>query len=302
MIVEKLRGRILRGLQAGTLGQADRLPSARDLAGEFEVDHRVILAAYRRLADEGLVELRQRGGIYVAVDHSAEEGIPHLPQRWIVDVLEQALVREIPIPDLGEWIRRCTETLRLRAAVISTTSDQVGGICRELRDDFGLEADGMIAGEINLITPPLAIRRADVLLSTEAHADLVRKFGEDLKKPVIVVEIEPDVIIGDWALLLRQPVYAIVATPEFGEMLRSFFSAVPGSENLRIVVFGKDDLSTIPPDAPIYINQSVRSQLGGAKISGRILPAARIISTKTARRILEFVVRSNIEAMRALAR
>lgn len=62
VIVETLRGRILRGLQAGTLVSGDRLPSARDLVAEFEVDHRVILSAYRELAGEQLVELRQRGG------------------------------------------------------------------------------------------------------------------------------------------------------------------------------------------------------------------------------------------------
>ncbi len=84
VIADTLRGRILRGLQAGTLRNGDRLPSARDLAGEFEVDHRAILAAYRELAAEGLVELRQRGGIYVAIDHRHVGGITTiLPARTI---------------------------------------------------------------------------------------------------------------------------------------------------------------------------------------------------------------------------
>ena len=190
LIAETLRGRILRGVQAGTLHHGDRLPSARDLAGEFDVDHRAILAAYRELAAEELVELRQRGGIYVAVDHSVDGGVPLLPQSWIVDVLGQALAREIPVAELCEWLRRCTETLRLRAAVVTSTSDQVHGICRELRDDFGLEADGILVDELTSSpTPPLAIRRADLLLCTEAHAGSLRKIGDDFRKPVIVIEI-----------------------------------------------------------------------------------------------------------------
>lgn len=303
VIADTLRGRILRGLQAGTLEHGDRLPSARDLADEFEVDHRAILAAYRELAAEELVELRQRGGIYVTANHRVDSGIPLLPQSWIVDVLGQALAREIPVPELCEWLRRSTETLRLRAAVVTSTSDQAYGISRELRDDFGIEADGLLYGELTgRATLPLAIRRADVLLSTEAHAAAVRRIGDDLKKPVIVIEIRPDVIIGEWILLLRQPVYAIVATSAFGEMLRSFFSGVPGVENLRVLVFGKDDISTIPDDAPTYVSQNVRAQLGGVKVPGRILPAARTISAETARQILEFIVRSNIEAMHSLLR
>lgn len=302
MIADTLRGRILRGLQAGTLEHGDRLPSARDLASEFGVDHRAILAAYRELAAEELVELRQRGGIYVTAKHHSSGGIPFLPQKWIVDVLGQALAREIPVAELAEWLRRATETLRLSAAVVTSTSDQAYGISRELRDDFGIDAVGLPFTELGAETPPLAIRRADLILATEAHAVAVRKIAEDLRKPLIVIEVRPDVVIGEWALLLRQPVYAIVSTPDFGEMLRAFFSGVPGVENLRVLVFGKDDVSTIPDDAPTYVNQSVRAQLGGVRIPGRILPAARTISAKTATEILDFIVRSNIEAMRSLAR
>jgi len=303
VIADTLRGRILRGLQAGTLAHGDRLPSARDLVDEFEVDHRVILAAYRELVTEELVELRQRGGIYVAARHRVDGGVPLLPQGWIVDVLGQALAREIPVPELCEWLRRSTETLRLRGAVVTSTSDQAYGITRELRDDFGFEADGVLFDELtDRATLPLAIRRADLLLSTEAHASAVREIGADFRKPVIIIEIRPDVIIGEWALLLRQPVYAIVATSAFSDMLRSFFSAVPGVENLRVLVFGKDDISTIPDDAPTYVSQNVRAQLGGVRVPGRILPAARTISAKTARKLLDFIVRSNIEAMQSLGR
>lgn len=141
----------------------------------------------------------------------------------MVEVLGQALAREIPVPELGEWLRRCTETLRIRAAVIALTSDQVHGICRELRDDFGLEADGVLVDEVTSgAALPIAIRRADVLLSTEAHAAKVQSIGDDLKKTVIVTKVRPDLIIGEWVLLLRQPVYAVVATAAFGDMLRSF--------------------------------------------------------------------------------
>jgi len=50
--------------------------------------------------------------------------------------------------DLHEWLRRALETLRLRAAVITTTADQAFGLCRELRDDFGMEADAVLADEL----------------------------------------------------------------------------------------------------------------------------------------------------------
>ena len=299
-IAEILRGRVLRGLQAGALRPGDRLPSARDLIGEFNVDPRVILDAYRTLVGEGLVELRPRGGIYVAAKSPGAYGVPPLPEAWFAEILATGLAREIPGPELHEWLRRSIETLRLRATVVASTSDQASGLCRELRDDFGFEAEALLADEIqpSSVVPPLSVRRADLIVSTEAHRGWLTALTTDLRKPLVIVTVKPDLRVGEWALLLRRPVYALVASPEFGEILRRFFADVPGaSENLRILVFGRDDLAVIPEEAPTYVTQRVRDQLGSLRVPGRILPAARTISAESAREIFAFIVRSNIEAM-----
>lgn len=299
-ITEVMRGRILRGLHAGALRSGDRLPSARDLAAEFEVDHRLVLDAYRALVAEKLVELRPRGGIYVAARDAGDSGIPPLPEAWFASLFTEALSRGIAPPELHEWLRRSTETLRLRAIAVASTADQAAGLCRELRDDFGLDADGLLAGDVRTSdAPPLSLRRADLVVTTEAHAAWLGTLTTDLRKPLIVVAVRPDLRVGEWALLLRRPVYAVVATPEFEVMLRQFFADVPGAkENLRTLVFGRDDLSTIPDDAPTYVTQRVRDEIGGVRIPGRILPAARTIAVESAREIFGFIVRSNIEALR----
>jgi DNA-binding transcriptional regulator YhcF (GntR family) len=306
LIVDVLRGRVLRGLQAGTLRTGERLPSARELAGEFGVDYRLVIAAYRDLAEESLVELRPRGGVYVAARPGTPPGMPPLPDVWLADVLTQGLAREIPGTELHEWLRRCTETLRLRCFVVASTADQVHGLCRELRDDFGLEADGMTASEVregtDAAAPPLPLRRADLVVTTAAHARWLGAAAAELRKPIIVVDVRPDLLGGEWALLLRRPVYAIVATPEFGEMLRRFYAQVPGIENLRLLVHGRDDLGQIPEDAPTYVTQRVRAQLGDTVIRGRVLPAARTIAVDSARALFAFIVRENIDAMARLGR
>lgn len=306
--MDLIRTRILRGIEAGALAAGDRLPSARDWAAELDVDHRAVLAAMRELAAEGLVESRERGGIYVA-SLQGTGGIPPLPESWIVDILAQGLAREIPGPDLGEWLRRCTETLRMRAVVITSTVDQAVGLCRELRDDFGLEAEPLTPEELPesggvdrpTATFPLPLRRADLIVATRAHESRAHAVGTALHKPVIVTDVRPDMVTGEWALLLRRPVYAVVATAQFGEMLRRFFADVPGVENLHVVVFGTDDLASIPVGAPTYVTQSVRAQLAGIDLPGRILPAARTIAPSSAREIFGFIVRSNLEALRRLS-
>lgn len=299
-LTDMLRSRVLRGVQASALAAGDRLPSARELASELDLDHRLVLAAYRALVEEGLVESRPRGGMYVAARAASVEGLPPLPARFFAEVLAQGLNREIPATELHEWLRRCTETRRLRAAVVTSTAEQGAGLGRELADDFGLESEALLADEVRaaeVASLPLALRRADLLVTTAAHGDWMTALAASLGRHLCVVEVRPDLVKGEWALLFRRPVHVVVADVAFGEMLRTFFADVPGSDNLRIVVLGRDDLGTIPDDAPTYVTHRARARLGGATIRGRVLPAARTISPASARALLEFIVRSNIDAM-----
>lgn len=297
-IVDVLRGRVLRGIQSGALRPGDRMPTSREVAPEFETDYRVVILAYKTLQKEGLVELRPRGGVYVAPRHGGASGASLLPELWLAELLAAGLAREIPGPELPEWLERCTATLRLRAIVVASTDDQIKGLCRELRDDFGMVAEGILAETLQADAPPPShVRHADLILTTGAHADWVRTLAKDLNVTSIVITVRPELLTGEWALLLRRPVYAVVSSPAFGDMLRGFFAKVPGIENLHIVVFGRDDLAMIPEHAPTYVTQQVRSQLGHTRIPGHILPAARTISSESAREIFTFIVRSNVDAM-----
>ena len=304
-LVDTLRGRVLRGLHAGSLRGGDRLPSARELEREFDVDHRVILDAYRELAAEGLVEMRQRGGIYVA-GTGRPDAVPTPPESWMVDLLAQGVAREVPIVEFHEWFRRATETLRLRAAVVQGTRDQVLGLCRELRDEYGLDASGVSSQDLSsaldggdAASLPADLRRADLLVTTAAHEPLVRRAADAAGLPLVVVTVRPDLVGGEWRLLLRRPVWVVVADEGFVQVLRSFFTDVPGAENLRPLVVGKDDLTSIPDYGPTYVTAGARALLGDRAMRGRVLPAARLLAPESARELIAFVVRANLDALSA---
>src|SRR5690606_17972508 len=61
-IVHSIRERIVKG----ELIPGDRLPNERDLAGAYGVSRNVVREAVRALAKDGLVEVRQGSGTYVA--------------------------------------------------------------------------------------------------------------------------------------------------------------------------------------------------------------------------------------------
>ena len=57
-----------------------------------------------------------------------------------------------------------------------------------MRDDFGLESEGVLSDLARGAHPAaLAVRRADLLVTVKAHADWVIALGKDLQKEVIVI-------------------------------------------------------------------------------------------------------------------
>lgn len=299
-IADILRDRILRGLRAGILEPGARLSSARELVEEFKVDNRLILSAYRELAEDGLVDIRERGGIYVG-RHPDGTTAATVPVKWLSETIAGGIARGISAPDLAECLRRLVETVRLHVVVISSTEDQVAGLCRELREDFGLAAEGLPAAlvkEEDVVAPIL--RRADVVIATTGHADTGERLAREHSLTCIVIDVRPDLVTGEWAMLLRQPVWAVVATPEFGRLLKAFFANTEGSENLKVLVLGQDDLGQIPAGAPTYVTHRVRESSGAEAIRGRIQPPARTIDAPSATRICEFIVRANFRARAAI--
>ncbi len=300
-ITQVIRQRIFRALHAGALARGDRLPSARELATDFRIDHRVVLAAYRELAAEGLVELRARGGIYLSAAVPTGDTVPLPAASWIVDIFEQGVGREIPIAELAEWLRRSVETLRLRAVAVEATRDQMAGLCRELRDDYGLDGTGLDVSELDADRVPPSARNADIVVTTAAHATPAQALAARLGVPCVVATVRPDLIGGEWRMLLRKPVYVVVDDEQFVSTLHRFFAHVPdAAANMRVLVVGRDDLSAIPDGAPTYVTRSARERLGEARIRGRILPTARLFASDAARELITFIVRANLDALVAV--
>jgi DNA-binding transcriptional regulator YhcF (GntR family) len=295
-IAEVLRERILRGIRSGTLSQGARLPSARELVAEFNVDSRIILAAYRELVADGLVEIRKRGGVYIRRGADGLTG-ETLPVKWFADTFAQGLARGISAPDLSQCLRGLVDTVRLSVVVVSSTEDQAAGLARELREDFGVNAQGLPgAALVESGLHDAALKRADMFIATSEHAALATSLAAEFAKPVITIEVRPDVSIAEWALLLKRPVWAVVATVDFEVELRQFLNDVLGIDNLHVLVHPRDDLTAIPPGAPTYVMHRVRESDDVALIRGRILPPTRTISTDSARKLFAFIVRENYRA------
>jgi DNA-binding transcriptional regulator YhcF (GntR family) len=308
-IADLLRRRVKLGLHAGSLTPGDRLPSTRELASDFEVDHRVVVAAYHQLVAEGLVEMRPRGGIYVANISPGAVRAPMPPERWLREVFVQGRARDMSMRGVVDALHRATETVRLRAVVIHAIADQRTGMCRELEDDYGFEATGVSTDMLGNGHRPPELGHANLIVSTPAYEPLARRLAAQHEKPCIIADVRSDLIGGEWRLLLRKPVYVIVRDVQFKTALLAFFADTKGRENLRVLVADADDLSAIPAAAPTYITHGAREWLAthantlgrASDIGGRILPNVRTFSSSTADELISFILASNLEALNTRA-
>ena len=299
-IVAALRRRVTSALHLRRLQPGDRLPSVRDVADEFGVHQRDALAAYRALEADGLVELRARSGVYVRQARPAGTMLPKLTER-LVDFLVDALGMDIPAPDVPEHVRRCLETVHLRAVCIECNLDQIDSLCTQLHRDYGLTSEGAELDAIDTDVTRSVLRRADLLVTTSFHVDAVRRVAERLGKPWIAVSLRTDLVAEMTRALAAGPVYIVGTDPRFAEKAREMFAGSPGGANVRPLIVGRDDVSQIPPDAALHVMSRAREQLRDDPFLARVPPPERTLSLDSARALLRFVVEANVAAMAGMS-
>ncbi|MEP7065298.1 MAG: winged helix-turn-helix domain-containing protein [Gemmatimonadota bacterium] len=304
-IADLLRRRVKLGLHAGSLTPGDRLPSTRELASDFQVDHRVVVGAYHQLVAEGLVEMRPRGGIYVANISPGAVREPMPPERWLHGVFMQGRARDLSMRGVIDALRRATETVKLRAVVVHGITDQRAGMCGELEEDYGFEATGVSTDMLGNGHQPPVLGEADLIVSTPAYELLARRIAAQHGKPCIVADMRSDLIGGEWRLLLRKPVYVVVRDAQFKNAVLEFFANTKGKENLRVLVVDTDDLAAIPATAPTYVTRGARDWLDSQgrteAVAGRMLPNARTFSSSTAEELFTFILKANLTALSSRA-
>ena len=299
-IADVIRQRVLAGLHLGLIRAGSRLPSARELGRDLGAHQRSVMTAYRALEQDGVVEVRARSGVYVAA-HALSTGwlLPQF-QEWVVDTLVGGLRRGVPGPALPDHIRRCLQTVQLRALCTECNHDQLRYLCSELERDYGLATTSAELDVLSAAAAGSALTQVDVLVTSSFHADQIRRIARRVGKPWIAIVLRNDFVSEIMRHLARGPVYFVVADPRYAEKLALIYGRVRGTANLRPLVAGRDDLGCIPPSAPTYITTAARERLvDDTPLLSRVAPLERMFSRDTAREIFSYVVGANIAAIRA---
>jgi len=287
-IFRQLRERIVSDLATGAVEHGDRLPSVRKLGERLNVDPRLVLNAYERLVEEGLVEIRPRSGVFVTGKPSSADEALALPRRWILETLVGAVERDIPFDHLGESLRCYSGARPLHVAVLECNLDQLESMRFELENYFGLMVTTIDLDEVTHGSSPRILRGMDLLVSA-AHDDVVACIASSLSKPHIITRVRPAIIARLERLLAHGPVYFLVVDPRFELKMRRLVAPMAGSENFHVLGV-RDDLSVIPAGAPTYVMRSAHVHLEGRRLRGRVIAPLRIFAESTTRELLTHIL------------
>jgi len=298
-LAEVLRQRFFSGMHLGLLRPGARLPSARELEVELKFDRRTILRAYRKLEREGLVELKQRSGIYFSESAPWLPGLTP-PAEWAVDVVAQAIAAGIPPSQFADRFQQYLSHRRLRALCVECNGDQLESLCAEMTSDYGFETDGADVDQLlDESTPRDELRQADLIVTTQFHAGEVKELSSRVNRPWIAVTLRTDIYSEIARLLPSGDVYFVVTDVRYAKKLERIFHSLRGGDRFHALVIGCDEVSIIPDAAPVYITRAARPRLEDEKLLQRVMPEERTFSLASAREILTLLIGSNIAALKA---
>lgn len=276
----------MRALKGG-----DRLPSTREIAEEMRTNPRVVLAAYKTLADEGLVEIRKRSGNYVAPRNMITDVLPPPPTLVVVDILADAIQRGYSAREFSSYVADAAYGSRLRAVIVTGTSDQEEGIARELRDDLSISSSFVSPHLLKKgIEIPSLLRKADLIVTTEAFRDAVTSVAQKHSIPFVVTTVRKDIINAEWVALIARGVSVIAADRNFLTLLRAHLSSSPEANSIKMLVAGEDSLDSIGIGDATYVTAAARKKLGFTRIPGTLVSPPRFLSDACLRAILKIAV------------
>ena len=84
---------VRRGVATGELGVGEQLPPAAELGAALSVDRNTVLAAYRQLRDDGVLEFRRGRGARVVSSGPALSAVTEAAQSLIATAREHGLGR-----------------------------------------------------------------------------------------------------------------------------------------------------------------------------------------------------------------
>lgn len=241
IVLDVLRDRIISGLYLGFWQPGDRLPSIREIADTESVDRKTAAAAYRRLEEEGIVEVKPRSGVYLenAPTSPPPSPIERLRHRWLQHTYSGARELGLDTDAILLLIRAVAEVERIRIPVVECNWAQAKCIATELRERLDVQAVPYLIEDLRPDDPVLT--EVPVLVSTPYHRAEIDLLAAPHR---LIIEVTtPASVLKALDRSIKTARVAVIApNPALGRKIQR------GLRHMRILGDGDDRHAIIPVD------------------------------------------------------
>lgn len=191
-LYEQIREQIISALHVGRIQPGYKLPSVRQFARVHQVNPKTIHRIYRRLADDGYVQLRAGSGAYIGpIQRGTLDGdrllsmhrfFQHTVEecgRMGVDPQTAAKMFDAFISQRALW--------NAQIAVVEGNREHLDLLAHELRTSLGVRVTPLLLASLQS-DPDNALAKASLVVTTDFHFEAVRKLCQ---LPVLQVQLDP---------------------------------------------------------------------------------------------------------------
>ncbi|MBW3570140.1 MAG: GntR family transcriptional regulator [Gemmatimonadetes bacterium] len=308
-LTDRLRDRIVSALHVGHLRVGERLPSIRQVAAETGEDARAVARAYRALEAEGLVEVRERSGIFAARQARIGGVLLEETAQWAARVLVDGWKRGIAFPEIPAFFQRYAAGRAPRVAFVESCQDVITAFTHDLRERLGMAAQSVrpdslpgagSVSESGAGRMPAEFAKADLVVTTGFHARQVAPLAGALQKPLIVATVNAEMVAAVERQIRTGALTVICADPSFGERVRiQYRQTLEPNTDLRVIpAEDARGIAALDRAQPVLLTRAARERLGDVDLP-LVFPHSPTLSAASVLEFAEFLIRFNLERAEA---
>jgi DNA-binding transcriptional regulator YhcF (GntR family) len=242
VILDQLRDRIVTGLYFGNWQPGERLPSIRDIADAESVDRKTAAAAYHRLEEEGLVEVKARSGVFLREERSNGSQLrggplEKLQRRWLKNTYDGARALGLDTVTVLRLFNAVADVENTPVPVMEEDEATARTIAQELRECAGIDARPLLLQETGSRLSTFAA--APFAITTPYYAARVEAVAP--RVPLITATLSLDLLHDVMARATAGTILIAVPSEWVARRVEAALrQRTPNGERLRVVVAARE--------------------------------------------------------------
>lgn len=238
IVLTRLRDRIRLGRYFGRWDCGDRLPSVRDVAELEAVDRKTAAAAYHRLEEEGLVQVRARSGVYLeGKEEQGTDPLRRLHLSWLERTLSAAEELGLDPVTVHRMFQGVSAVQQRRIPVVDPDTGHATLLARELSTRTGLDCVPTEPGRLPAEVGPL--RDPPFILATPRGAERLSALRD--RVPIVLITLSQELFQELCEACREEQVTVIVGSGALKAELEDALDRGLAEHPERIEVVGSDD-------------------------------------------------------------